>query len=75
MIGGSGIAPDENTRAFMDLMLAPDSPVFAVIAGHIHFNHEDMLNAKIVQITTEEGHAGAYSVIEIEPESENVRNE
>ena len=72
LIGGSGIAPDENTRAFMDLMLAPDSPVFAVIAGHIHFNHEDMLNAKIVQITTEEGHAGAYSVIEIEPESENV---
>ncbi|MBP5780572.1 MAG: metallophosphoesterase [Clostridia bacterium] len=75
LIGGGGIAPDENTRAFMDLMLAPDSPVFGVIAGHIHFDHKDMLNDKIVQITTAEGHAGAYSVIEIEAAGENERSE
>lgn len=45
LIGGKGIKPDAPTARFMELMFAENSPVFAVAAGHIHFNHDDLLTA------------------------------
>ena len=45
LIGGKGIKPDAPTARFMELMFAENSPVFAVAAGHIHFNHDDLLTS------------------------------
>ncbi|MBO5076187.1 MAG: metallophosphoesterase [Clostridia bacterium] len=67
LIGEGGIAPDAATRYFMELMYAPSSPVFAVAAGHIHFDHEDKLSDNIIQFTTAEGHRGDCGLIELSP--------
>ena len=67
LLGGTLIRADEPTREFIDLLKAPSSPVCAVVAGHIHFNHEDMLSDKLVQFTTRDGYKGDYGIIEIGP--------
>ena len=67
LLGGTEVHADGPTQEFIDLMKAPDSPVRAVVAGHIHFDHEDMLNENIVQFTTTEGHRGGYGMIELDP--------
>ena len=51
-MGVNGCYPNDTTREFLDLVLADDSPVVLVLAGHIHFYHKDMLNNKTVQIVT-----------------------
>ncbi|MBO4845906.1 MAG: metallophosphoesterase [Lachnospiraceae bacterium] len=51
-MGVNGCYPNDTTREFLDLVLADDSPVVLVLAGHIHFYHKDMLNDKTVQIVT-----------------------
>jgi len=51
-MGVNGCYPNATTGEFLDLVLAEDSPVVLVLAGHIHFYHKDMLNDKIVQIVT-----------------------
>ncbi len=58
IIGENGSLPNEVTREFLDLVLAEDSPVILVLAGHIHFYHRDMLNDKILQIVTGPAYAG-----------------
>ncbi len=52
LIGHNSCVPNEYTAGMLDLILAEDSPVFCVLAGHIHYAHEDMLNNKVVQIIT-----------------------
>lgn len=52
LIGENSVIPSETTRQMMDLILAEDSPVFCVLAGHIHYPHEDMLTENITQIVT-----------------------
>lgn len=51
-MGVNGCYPGDTTREFLDLVLADDSPVVLVLAGHVHFWHKDMLNDRIVQIVT-----------------------
>lgn len=51
-MGINGCVPNEVTQEFLDMVLAEDSPVVLVLAGHIHFYHKDMLNDRIVQIVT-----------------------
>lgn len=51
-MGINGCYPNDVTRQFIDEVLAQDSPVVLVLAGHIHFYHKDMLNDKVVQIVT-----------------------
>ena len=51
-MGINGCYPNDSTREFIDLVLADDSPVVLVLAGHIHFYHKDMLNDNVVQIVT-----------------------
>ena len=67
LLGGTEVHADGPTQEFIDLMKAPDSPVRAVVAGHIHFDHEDMLNDSIVQFTTAEGYRGGFGMIELDP--------
>ncbi len=68
LLGKGGIDPDPVSRRFMELMTRPGSPVFAVVAGHIHFAHEDLISDNIVQFVSPEGHAGKCGLIEILPE-------
>ena len=51
-MGVNGCYPNDTTREFLNLVLADDSPVVLVLAGHIHFYHKDMLNDRIVQIVS-----------------------
>ena len=51
-MGINGCIPSPVTQEFLDLVLADDSPVVLVLAGHIHFYHRDMLNDRIPQIVT-----------------------
>ena len=65
LLGGTAIRSDDTTRSFIELLTTKESPVCAVVAGHIHFNHEDMLGDNVFQFTTVEGHRGNYGIIEI----------
>ncbi len=52
LMGSEGCRPNEVTKEFLKLVLAKDSPVVLVLAGHLHFYHKDMLNSSIPQIIT-----------------------
>lgn len=61
VLGGGnygGIYPDETSTEFINLTTAEDSPVVAVLAGHVHFFDKDMINEKIVQIVGDAGFKG-----------------
>jgi len=57
--------PDQTTREFMDLMLAPESTVVGVISGHLHFQDRSMLNERIVQIVYEPSYLGYIGILNI----------
>ena len=64
-IGGDGNCKNENWKKITDLILAEDSPVKALITGHLHFNHEDLLGDKIPQYVTgtaTEGHVRLFVI-------------
>ncbi len=61
VLGGGnygGIYPDETSAEFISLTTAGDSPVVAVLAGHVHFFDKDMINERIVQIVGDAGYKG-----------------
>ena len=60
--------PNEITLEFMKLMLAEDSPVIGVTAGHLHFKNRSMLNEKVVQIVQDPGYLGYVGIIRIQGE-------
>lgn len=51
-IGGAGICKNENWKSVRAMVTASDSPVRAVITGHLHFWHEDLLEGGIPQFVT-----------------------
>ncbi len=55
-----GIYPDEISSQFMDMITAKDSPVEAVLAGHVHFYDKDMIDGekKVLQIVGDGGFKG-----------------
>lgn len=57
--GDGGTKPNKITTKFMKLIYAENSPVVAVLAGHIHFYTKENLNDNIVQYTNDPGYAGA----------------
>ncbi|MBR5376225.1 MAG: metallophosphoesterase [Lachnospiraceae bacterium] len=52
LIGEHSVVPNDTTQEMLDMILAEDSPVFCVLAGHVHYPHEDMLKHGITQIVT-----------------------
>lgn len=60
--------PHETTLEFMNLMLAEDSPVIGVVAGHLHFKNRSMLNERVVQIVQDPTYLGYVGVIRIKGE-------
>ena len=68
VIGGGnydGLYPNENSKKFMELTTAKDSPVVAVLAGHVHFYDKDYIDGEkdVLQIVGDAGfHNSAVSL-------------
>lgn len=56
---------DDTTKEFLDMVVSDNSPVVAVLSGHLHFYHKDMLNDKIVQIVSDYSAHGYGTVITV----------
>lgn len=69
MADKGGIFPDANTLAFQEKILAKDSPVFCVLAGHTHFAEESHLNETVVQIVGDAGYKGVGTLLHISGEN------
>lgn len=68
VLGGGnygGIYPDEVSAEFIDLTTAEDSPVTAVLAGHVHFYDKDVINEKIIQIVGDAGYKGSAVLLRV----------
>lgn len=59
--------PDANTSAFMQMLYEKDSPVKAVLCGHLHFRHSDQLTDGIVQYVFDASYKGKVGLIEVSP--------
>lgn len=44
---------DGTTREFCETVLAENSPVVAILSGHVHFFHEDSVNERIIQYVSD----------------------
>ena len=64
---GCTYEPDANTSAFMQMLYAKDSPVKAVLCGHLHFRHSDQLTDGIVQYVFDASYKGKVGLIEVSP--------
>lgn len=58
--------PDETTRQFLDMVLAEDSPVVAVIGAHLHFAYDDQLTDKIPQYVLDASYKGTATRITVQ---------
>lgn len=56
-----GIYPNETSQKFMDMITAEDSPVAAVLAGHVHFYDKDYIDGpkRVLQIVGDGGFKGS----------------
>lgn len=75
VLGGGvhgGIYPNDVSAQFMSLTTAADSPVAAVLAGHVHFSHVSTLEGekKVPQIVGDAGYKGKATLIRITPKQE-----
>ncbi|MBO4980497.1 MAG: metallophosphoesterase [Lachnospiraceae bacterium] len=68
LLGQNSCVPNETTAKFLELVLAKDSPVVLVLAGHLHFGHRDMLTEDIVQIVAGAGYQKCLVKIKIRPQ-------
>lgn len=66
VLGEGGIAPNETSAAFLDMIYAEDSPVAAVLSGHVHFSAETILPGGIPQYVADGGYKGKGLVINVE---------
>lgn len=60
LIGEKGCYPDENTKKIIDFASDEDGPVKLILAGHIHFFHEDFMNSETLQITSPPAYERGY---------------
>lgn len=62
-----GIYPDSVSTEFINLTLSKDSPVAAVIAGHVHLDDRSVIlgEKEIPQITGDAGYKGKGTIIRI----------
>ena len=65
LVGDGGIEPDESTRYLMKEILGENSPVVAILAGHVHFSFTDMLTENIVQHTAPAGYRGEIILLTV----------
>ncbi|MBR6769747.1 MAG: metallophosphoesterase [Lachnospiraceae bacterium] len=73
ILGGGihgGIYPNETSTEFLYLTTAKDSPVAAVLAGHIHLSDASHIQGEkeVLQITGDAGYKGKGSILRITPQ-------
>lgn len=68
-IGPGAICKNNATAAFCAYIRTPASHVAAVIAGHLHFSHEDELASGLVQYVTGGAHRNIARKITLVPEN------
>lgn len=64
MIGPDAKQPNAVTQEFLDLILAEDSPVRAVVTGHVHMEDTSMLNERITQYVVDMSARGKGVVLQ-----------
>lgn len=62
---GTTYTADENTKEFLNLVYAENSPVKAVLAGHLHFKNTSQLNENITQYIFDASYQGKVGMIHI----------
>jgi len=65
-LGGGDVDRGDNWKKVKALILAEDSPVRALITGHLHFWHEDSFEGKIPQFVTALSAFGNAAIFNIE---------
>ncbi len=70
ILGGGihgGIYPDETSTEFIRLTTAQDSPVAAVLSGHVHLSDRSYIKGEkdVLQITGDAGYKGKGSILHI----------
>ena len=57
--------PDETTQAYLDMVYAEDSPVVAILSGHIHVRYEGMLNENTIEYVSNPAFLGEVNLVTI----------
>ena len=56
---------DKTTEEFYNMVLAESSPIVAVLSGHVHFGHDDMLMDRIPQFIIGDGSSGEAYIVHV----------
>lgn len=72
LIGETACRPNRTTQKFLDAVFAEDSPVAAVLAGHIHFYNRSMVSDTLLQEVTGAGYKGEAVRLHIKPLSDRT---
>lgn len=62
---GTAYIADENTKEFLNMLYAENSPVKAVIAGHLHFKNTVKLNENITQYVFDATFKGNIGILNV----------
>lgn len=62
--------PNETTQQFMDMIYAENSPVVAVLTGHLHFEYIGMINNQVKQYVFNPAYSGEVILFTIKGSSE-----
>ena len=65
VLGEGGITPNETSASFLDMIYAEDSPVVAVLSGHVHFSAQTTLPNGIPQFVADGGYKGKGLIINV----------
>lgn len=67
LIGETACKPNKTTQKLLDAIFDKNSPVAAVLAGHIHFYNQSMLDEKAVQVVAGAGYYGDAVRVHLKP--------
>ncbi len=62
--------PNETTQVFLDMVYADDSPVKAVVCGHLHFSWEGKITEHCLQHVFPEMYSGRYGIITVDGQAD-----
>lgn len=57
--------PNETTQKYLDMVLGEDSPVVAVISGHLHFPYTIQLNDRITEYVFDASYKGKLGILTV----------
>lgn len=63
---GTAYTADTNTAEFLDLIYSENSPVKAVLAGHMHFKNTSQLTENITQYVFDATYKGSIGILNIQ---------